>query len=75
MKTTRPKLKTVCDDEDLSRIVELIEHGATYSQAAAACGVRPSALRRRKHVDVACELRLRAAWKVQGARLAAQATT
>lgn len=65
----RPKLRVDVSEADLAAICESIAAGSTYSAAAAAVGVRPSALRFRKQADPAVALRLRAAWHEQRRRL------
>lgn len=69
----RPRLRTEVTEADLVAICAAIAAGSTYSAAAAAVGVRPSALRFRKQADPAVALRLRAAWLEQGRRLRAVA--
>lgn len=68
-KPVHPKPRDVVTDDDLAAIVARIEAGASYAAAAAAVGVRPSALRRRKKTDPATAQRLRAAWREQTRRL------
>jgi hypothetical protein len=74
MKIERPRLRVEVTPADLDRIVEAIAAGASYSQAAMAAGVRPSALRFRKQTDPAVALRLRRAWQEQARRLRAVAS-
>lgn len=54
---------------DLLAICAAIVAGSTYSAAAMAAGVRPSALRLLKRTDRAVALRLRRAWQEQARRL------
>ena len=71
MKIERPQLRTTVSESDLLAICAAIVGGATYSAAAMAAGVRPSALRRLKNTDPAVALRLRRAWQEQARRLLA----
>jgi hypothetical protein len=68
-KIERPKLRTEVTEADVAAICMAIAAGSTYSAAAAAVGVRPSALRFRKQTDPALALRLRVAWAAQARRL------
>lgn len=72
-KVERPQLRTTVSESDLLAICSAIVAGSTYSAAAMASGVRPSALRLLKRADPAVALRLRRAWQEQARRLRAVA--
>lgn len=71
VKIERPQLRTTVSEPDLVAICAAIVAGSTYSAAAMAAGIRPSALRLRKRTDPAVARRLRVAWQEQARRLLA----